>query len=304
MSREWTNEAPAGAPTALGRLRLCVLGSGSGGNSAVVALDSAVWMIDLGFGPRTITQRLAQAGLSPREVSGVCLTHLDQDHFRPACVDWLLEHGIRLWISRWHVDDLMRLEGAGRLASAGLVEPFDGRGIRMGDTRVAAVRLPHDSKGTVGFVVEGAGGSLGFATDLGHVPEELVERCAAAGGGRGVDILAIESNYDPFLQRTSRRPVFLKNRIMGGHGHLSNEQALAAVVRLVERGRGGRPEKVVLLHPSRQCNGPQIIRRVFNADPRVARRIVLPQQRRCSAWIEVRRPAAMEAGQMELFAEP
>jgi phosphoribosyl 1,2-cyclic phosphodiesterase len=66
----------------------------------------------------------------------------------------------------------------------------------------------------------------------------------------GVDVLAIESNYCPRMQVASKRPEFLKKRIMGGAGHLSNEECLEAV------GAIGPRREVVLLHLSRDCNAP------------------------------------------------
>lgn len=88
--------------------------------------------------------------------------------------------------------------------------------------------------------------SLGYATDLGHVPARLTTLMAE------VDVLAIESNYCPRMQAASSRPEFLKRRIMGGSGHLSNQQCAAAVEAIRPR------EHVVLLHLSRECNQPSL----------------------------------------------
>jgi hypothetical protein len=94
------------------------------------------------------------------------------------------------------------------------------------------------------------GGSFGFCTDLGRVTEDLVEHMTTDSG---VDVLAMESNYCPRMQLASDRPWFLKQRIMGGRGHLSNQEALDAV-------RAVRPrEHVVLLHLSRECNDPSLV---------------------------------------------
>ncbi|NJL31128.1 MAG: hypothetical protein HC898_05580 [Phycisphaerales bacterium] len=118
--------------------------------------------------------------------------------------------------------------------------------------------MPHDDKGTIGYRIDSPGGSIGFATDLGRVPEPLIELFTAQGG---VDLLAIESNYDPVMQRTSSRPWFLKQRIMGGHGHLSNQQAFELARTIVQQSHPGKPARIVLLHRSQQCNGVEIVRR-------------------------------------------
>ncbi|MEY2716643.1 MAG: putative metallo-hydrolase YycJ, partial [Planctomycetota bacterium] len=99
-------------------------------------------------------------------------------------------------------------------------------------------------------------GVLGLATDLGRASGALIEAM------RGVDILAIESNYDRDMQLASDRPAFLKDRIMGGKGHLSNEECIEAV-RAIAWPRG--PEHVVLLHLSRDCNCPDLVRSLWKA---------------------------------------
>ena len=97
----------------------------------------------------------------------------------------------------------------------------------------------------VAFRLLGAGGDVGFATDLGRVTAELL------GHFRGVSLLAIESNYCPRMQAESARPEFLKRRITGGSGHLSNQQCAEVA------GAVG-PGHAVLLHLSRECNTPEL----------------------------------------------
>jgi phosphoribosyl 1,2-cyclic phosphodiesterase len=280
-------------------LSLCVLGSGSGGNSTVLRVGGACILLDAGFGPRTTARKLAQASIALEQVRAVCVTHLDQDHFRGTWIRTLLELGIRLFVHRWHLDALRRLPDGDRLQQEGLLEVFDGQPFApltdVPGLSLAAVPLPHDQKGTVGFVVEAEGARLGYATDLGNVPRELIERFA------GVDVVAIESNYDPQLELESSRPAFLKQRIMGGRGHLSNQQAFDAVRAIADRSPAGCPRQVVLLHRSGQCNHPMRIRRVWEQDALLADRVVLTEQRRRTAWIEVRPEGAATREQLRLW---
>ncbi len=282
------------------RLSLCVLGSGSGGNCSVVHFRGRTLLIDLGLGPRATLHRLTQLGIDPSSIDAAMLTHLDQDHFRPHWARTAKELGLKVFAHRWHMGQLERCS-AKSLLTQGLVEAFDGQAFApLAGLSVSAVPLPHDDKGTMGFRVDaqGNGGSLGYATDLGHVPPELVELFSRAGG---VDLLAIESNYDPPMQLTSSRPWFLKQRIMGRHGHLSNEQAFEAVRRIVEGSAPGRPQHIVLLHRSAQCNDPAIVLRVFAQDQSIARRTRLTHQRRRSRWfVADALPTSTEA-QMKLW---
>jgi phosphoribosyl 1,2-cyclic phosphodiesterase len=224
---------------------LSVLASGSSGNCSVV-----VWhehgqrraaLIDLGLSPRRTVSGLESLGLTVEDISSVFLTHLDSDHFHPG---WLRRGLLRapLRMHRRHVGRASR-EGIATLHT----EPFE-RAFRIGSLNASVFMASHDELGvaTFRFGFEGHSGELGFATDVGRVTPGLIEHLA------GVDVLALESNYCPRLELASERPEFLKRRIMGGSGHLSNEESAQAARSIAPR------EHLVLLHLSRQCNRPAI----------------------------------------------
>jgi hypothetical protein len=288
-ARRFKSPAPCAGHRKPG-MELCVLGSGSGGNATAIRVNDGILMVDLGFGPRTIVQRLQQARVQLDDVRAVCLTHLDQDHFRPNWVRTLLGWRIPVYLHRWHFDAFARLKDGGQaMADAGLVHVFEDAPFNpMRGIEVAPIRLAHDLQGTSGFRIESRWGSVGYATDLGHVPESLVEHFT------GVDVLAIESNYDPPMQLRSPRPAFLKRRIMGGQGHLSNDEAYLTVRRVAERSAPGYPAEVVLLHRSAQCNRKHIIRKVFDQSPELASRVTLTEQRRRTRWIKMPQRAPVE----------
>jgi len=273
-------------------LEICVLGSGSGGNATVVRFGGRALLLDAGFGPRSIQRRLAQAGMTLTELDGVCLTHLDADHFRPAWVPVIRDLGLTLHLHRWHLDDLRRVRLGQTLLDAGRVNAFGDDGFRpFEDDAVQArvVRLQHDRQGTIGYRFDfeaGARGSLGYATDLGHAPAALID-CFA-----GVDILCIESNYDEHMTIHSSRPSYVNRRNMSDSGHLSNDQALDAVLAIDARSPAGCPQHVVLLHRSSQCNHPTKLRRTFERCPRIAARVTLAEQRTRTRWFSAHpRPA-------------
>ena len=164
---------------------------------------------------------------------------------------------------------------------------------------LGAVKLAHDEAGSHGFVLECEGYKAGFATDLGRVPEVLIEKFC------GVDLLAMESNYDPEMEEHSSRPTFLKQRVMGGSGHLSNGQALAAIQAILDRtvatcGPDRLPRHIVLLHRSRECNCPKLLRKLFAADPRIAQVLTLTHQEERTPWLTTRRLRAQAVEQLRL----
>ncbi len=290
-------------------MRLCVLGSGSGGNCSVLTTRQAdgtdqSLLIDAGFGPYTTIKRLAQAGVAIEQVKAMVLTHLDRDHYRPTWRRTIERFGIHVWMHQWHADAARKTADGAALETAGLLHGFGRQFEPLPEMGVSAIRLPHDTKGTIGFLIARAAGNgggaarLGYATDMGCVPPELIDAFSAEGG---VDLLAIESNYDPHLQQASPRPAFLKRRIMGRLGHLSNQQTFEAVCEIANRCGAGRPRQVVLLHRSRQCNHPGIIEEVFSQDGRLRDRIYLADQRRRSRWFTIEPSAPAVAAQQRLF---
>lgn len=277
-------------------LHVCVLGSGSGGNSTVVRHGEHAFLIDAGFGPRTTEHRLEQLDLKLAGIAAVCVTHLDQDHFRPAWFRTLLAHRICVFIHHWHLRFLNQYDEAAALRKADLLRVFDGEAFEpVPGVSATTVRLPHDDKGAIAFHLLAAQGRVGYATDLGHVPQEMINAFA------GVDLLLLESNYDPRMQVTSSRPQFLKDRIMGDHGHLSNGQAFDAARRIADLSPHGNPQRIVLLHRSQQCNTAELVKRTFAEDARFEGRVIVAEQRRRTPLLQVRPLEAVKREQLGLF---
>lgn len=225
---------------------LCVLASGSSGNCSVLVTERngsrQVHLIDAGLSPRRTRVALAALGLAFDEIHTVLITHLDHDHWNPNMNNALPE---RAWFVM-HKRHTHAAQRHGMLSRRTHV--LEEATTSLPHFAVSASLGSHDEHGVCVFRFEfGDGaGSLGFATDLGRVSDRVAAHLA------GVDVLAIESNYCPDLQRRSPRPVQLKNRIMGGAGHLSNPQCAEAVSRIAPR------EHVVLLHLSQECNRPEL----------------------------------------------
>src|SRR5690606_19463555 len=105
-------------------LRVCVLGSGSGGNSTLVTLGQHAMLLDAGFGPNTTRTRLLSARFNLNNIQAICVTHFDTDHFRPTWIRTMVQRRIRLFVHEWHADELYRLVGGTRLLDADLVTVF------------------------------------------------------------------------------------------------------------------------------------------------------------------------------------
>lgn len=268
---------------------LCVLASGSSGNCSVLVVPKTetsarrVILIDAGLSPSRTAKFLHTRGIRADEVDEIVFTHLDSDHCHAGWPKAIRPGSWRatLRIHRMHMG---RAERMGLLYTR--VEPFDESFNAAPNIRFGVEMLAHDDLGVATFRIgigkhaERPDASLGFATDLGRVTSGLIEHL------RGVDVLAIESNYCPEMQLASNRPAFLKKRIMGGSGHLSNEEA-ARAIGLIEPS-----ERLVLLHLSQQCNCPVTAARAHRHhrwEPTIS------TQNEPTPWIPIR--AARDAAQ-------
>ncbi len=254
-------------------MSLCVVGSGSGGNCSILAVrtggHSSAILIDIGLSPELAAEPLQAVGLGPRDVTDVLLTHFDGDHYDSGCFGQL-PSSVTLRFHRAQLDRAKRA-GAAKEQSVLFAEEFVLHGMR-----VRPLLLQHDLQGTVAYRFCHPHGDLGYVTDCGQATGALIEHL------RDVSVLAIESNYDRAMELTSARPWFLKKRIMGGCGHLSNDQTRELVRAIQPRG------KVILLHLSEECNQPNRILPLYeDHDPPDVDDIILSSQDTPTSWIEV-----------------
>lgn len=238
-------QAPPLAPEArrTDAVAVWLLGSGSKGNAAVVAHAGRLLLLDAGFELPELVDRLHRAGLHPWSVDEVLLSHGHRDHVLGAAAG-ARAYGWRVWGA---LGTVWRWRALREIA----VAPFaPGESFDAGAFRVHTAPTPHDVDDSAAFVVEVAGVRIGYCTDLGHAPEEVV---ALLGGA---DALIVEANHDAELLRTGPYPPELQARVAGPTGHLGNAQAAALLGAVSHPGL----RQVVLGHVSRHNNTPTLAR--------------------------------------------
>jgi phosphoribosyl 1,2-cyclic phosphodiesterase len=250
-----------------------VLGSGSSGNCSLLKIKNNWIMIDCGFSMKQTKERVRTHGVSIEDVNDIVLTHLDRDHFNPVWCRTLARRNVRVHLHESHVERALR-SGLEKHCLVPFTTEFQLHG-----ATVEPVHVAHDSLGTFSYVFDTGKTRFGFATDLGRVPCHLIDRFV------NLDGVALESNYDPMLQEMSSRPESLKSRIMGGTGHLSNEQSLAAICQIADESD---LQQIVLLHLSRQCNSPSIIRDLYLDNlAHLYNFVTITSQDRCSELLSI-----------------
>lgn len=227
-------------------MRFKSLGSGSAGNATLIEVGDGLRrrrvLIDCGMPLRQLSARLQQAGVEPEQLAAVFITHEHLDH--TACAQQLvLRHRIPVWMSRGtHV-------GMGAPDWQGLLHyTRDGDTLDLGGLQLQPFTVPHDAREPLQLRCSDGDRVLGIATDLGHATAHVLaslQQCHA---------LLIESNHDPELLAASRYPEFLKRRVAGDLGHLSNAAAAALAQALNHSSLG----HVLAGHLSERNNRPEL----------------------------------------------
>ena len=236
--------------------RFTVLASGSSGNASLLQTPRGGLLLDCGLPPQELSQRLDKIGVSWSAVNAVVITHTHSDHWNRYTLEHLRRLSIPLYAHPQHQAFLTSVPAFLPLQRAKLVNDYL-PGVEfhpIPQLCCMAVHVPHDSDPTFAIRcnsapnAEGNGWSVGLASDLGTLTQDFLNLFA------GVDVLAIEFNHDERLERSSRRPRFLVNRVLSDLGHLSNTQAAEAVRLLADAIAPHHLQAVVQLHLSRECN--------------------------------------------------
>jgi phosphoribosyl 1,2-cyclic phosphodiesterase len=223
------------------------LQSGSNGNCIYVETRGVRLLFDAGISGKQAEARLAQHGRDIRQVDAMVISHDHSDHTRSIGI-FQRKFGLPVYIT----SDTLDAVQAGRGAIDGQSHLFQaGARLEFGDVFVETIPTPHDGVDGVAFVVDDGTSRLGILTDLGHVFSGLEAVV------NSLDAILLESNYDPDLLDYGPYPPFLKRRIRGPGGHLSNNEAAELI-----RVSGSRLQWACLGHLSEHNNRPELALRV------------------------------------------
>lgn len=224
----------------------CPLYSGSSGNALFVQYGQTRLLIDAGKTGKCLFGALEAIGVDPKTLSAVLVTHEHSDHISGAGV---LSRKLKIPIYATEGTWRAMEKKIGAIAPENRVTFDKTQDFYIGDIGVTSFPIPHDAADPVGYRLWGGGASIATATDLGHFTR--IVRDAVAGSS----LVLLESNHDPeMLRLNDRYSSYLKQRILGRHGHLSNDACAEALVELVNSG----VHNVILGHLSGENNTPAL----------------------------------------------
>ena len=225
-------------------LRVCVLGSGSKGNSTLVATEKTRVLVDAGLNRRETYARLTAVGERTDGFDAILISHEHVDHvngLRLLGIDWKAP----IYITRL-THDVISWDP--KLCAFEIFTP--GEKFIVGDIEVTPFSIPHDATDPVAFTLESGGIKVGVVTDLGYVHEVVKQRV------KGCQCLVFESNHDLDMLKVGPYPWHVKQRVMSRHGHLSN----LATAGFLTEDFDGAAQVLVLAHLSETNNHPEIAR--------------------------------------------
>jgi len=237
-------------------MHFSILGSSSSGNCGLLVTEDCKALVDIGFSCRRTCELLEDHAIKPQEIDAIFITHEHGDH---TC-------GLSTFCKRFQPDVYANILTARALQPKLKHRPnwklfHTGATFEFRSLKIDSFSVPHDAQDPVGFTFSAGRGdlfspyrSLAWLTDLGFAPRHIAQRI------QNVDMLVIETNYDPdLLERDSRRPWSVKQRISGRHGHLSNTAARDLLLS-IDRPRWSH---VFLAHLSRDCNSVDAVETTF-----------------------------------------
>ena len=237
-------------------MRLCSIASGSSGNCIYVGHASTHLLIDAGISGKRIEQGLAEIGVEPGSLSGILVTHEHSDHIQGIGV-LARKYGIPLYGT---VETFCAMKKGkttiGKVDDSLFQQIFPEKGLTIGEICVTPFSVSHDAANPVAYVFEADGHKIGMATDLGVYTEKTMEYL------KDSELLYLESNHDVNMLMVGGYPYYLKQRIIGEHGHLSNDTAAELLCKLYHKNL----KHVLLAHLSKENNYPELAYETVKAE--------------------------------------
>lgn len=226
-------------------LSFCSFSSGSSGNCYLVKSEQTAVLVDAGISGKKIYEGLEQTGTPREQLAGLLITHEHIDHTKSVKTLMRKEKNLKAYAN---APTWSKINSP---VSEEQKEVFEtGDRFQIGNITVKTFRVSHDAADPVGYTFFSGGKQISIVTDTGCMSEEIISEIKEA------DLLILEANHDVDMLKLGRYPWFLKQRVLGEEGHLSNEAAGEVILRLLSEREKER--SVLLAHLSKENNFPEM----------------------------------------------
>ena len=218
-------------------MKVCVLSSGSKGNSTLVITDKVKILIDLGTTTSYVEAALNNLNVNVKEISHILITHSHVDHIK----------GLKVFIKRYNPVILVT-EDMKNVLEKELgnfrYEYYEDKKAIIDDLIVNVIKTSHDAEESIGFVLTNNNSSMVYITDTGYINQKYFKILS------NNNLYVLESNHDIKMLMDGPYPYYLQQRVRGDKGHLSNKQASDYLCKFI----GDNTRKIVFAHISEHNN--------------------------------------------------
>lgn len=228
-------------------MRLCSIASGSSGNCIYVGSDTTHLLIDVGISGKRIEAGLKELELTGKDLDGILITHEHADHIAGLGV-MARKYGIPIYASKGTIEVMKETAGLGNIDPDLFVEVEADRKKVLKDLTIHPMSISHDANDPLAYRVGYGNRKIAVCTDLGVYNDYTVE-CL-----KGMDAILIEANHDVNMLQVGPYPYYLKQRILGNRGHLSNENSGKLLSKILHDNM----KAISLGHLSKENNLPEL----------------------------------------------
>ena len=213
-------------------MRMCSIASGSSGNCIYVGSDHTHLLVDTGISKKRIEEGLKTLDLKGDDLNGILITHEHSDHIQGLGV-FSRKYQIPIYATKGTLEGIKSYSGLGKMPE-GLYHPMipqitkataeelyhpihTDEPFTLGDIDIHPFEISHDANEPAGYRLECGAKSVAVATDLGKYDSYTVKNL------QNLDAVLLEANHDIHMLEVGGYPYYLKQRILGDRGHLSNE---------------------------------------------------------------------------------
>ena len=219
-------------------MKICVLASGSKGNSSYIETDKTKSLVDLGMSAGYIAKSLKSIGVDPSEIQRVFITHAHTDHVA----------GLKVFLKKYHPVVYLTKKMEDELGIEIEDKVYIDDNTSIDDLDVTVIKTSHDAADSNGYVFSSGGKSIVYITDTGYIHVKNFEKL------KNKSLYVFESNHDVRLLREGKYPYYLQQRILSDKGHLSNKDSAYYLSNFI----GDKTEQIILIHLSEENNRPEV----------------------------------------------
>jgi Metal-dependent hydrolases of the beta-lactamase superfamily I len=228
-------------------MRMCSIASGSSGNCIYAGSDTTHILVDVGISGKKTEEGLKKLGVKPEELDGIFITHEHADHINGLGVI-ARKYGVPVYATKGTLRAIRDVSSLGKIDEGLFREIQADQKITVKDMTINPMRISHDAAEPVAYRIIHGRKRIGIVTDLGCYNDYTVE-CL-----KGMNALLIEANHDVNMLQVGPYPYYLKKRILGERGHLSNELSGQLLSRILNDDM----QAIVLGHLSKDNNLPEL----------------------------------------------